>query len=242
MPGKPHSSENEVVLVGIGVSPGIARGPVCLSTNVFDTPQREPVAPEAVPGELKRFHEALKETKEQLAHLRDRVAIEAGTDDAFIFDAHLLMLEDTTLIDQVEHRIQKDPQRAEGAFYGIMTRYMEAMARMDDDYLRERAADIDDVARRVVRVLRGDVDASCYDHPHILLAREISPSDTAAMDRTKVIGFATESGSHTSHSTIMARSMAIPAIVGLPDITERCNQGQDAVLDGYRGLLILNPT
>ncbi len=242
MAGESFSTENEVVLVGIGVSPGIARGPVCLSTNVFDTPEREPVPAEAVAGELERFHQALEETKVQLRGLRDRVAIEAGSDDAFIFDAHLLMLEDRTLIDQVEHRIRRDPQRAEGAFYAIMKRYMEAMARMDDAYLRERAADIDDVARRVVRVLRGDVDAACYDQPHILLAREISPSETAAMDRAKVIGFASESGSHTSHSTIMARSMAIPAIVGLPDVTERCHQGQDAVLDGYRGLLILNPT
>jgi phosphoenolpyruvate-protein phosphotransferase (PTS system enzyme I) len=242
MHGKSFSTESEVVLVGIGVSPGIVRGPICLSTKVFDPPNREPVPPECVAGELQRFHNALAVTSEQIARLRDRVAIEAGTDDAFIFDAHLLMLEDRTLIDQVEHRIKKDPQRAEGAFYGIMSKYMEVMARMDDEYLRERVADIEDVARRVVRVLRGDVDAACYDHPHILLAREITPSDTAAMDRAKVIGFATESGSHTSHSTIMARSMAIPAIVGLPDITERCDQGQDAVLDGYKGLLILNPT
>src|SRR5688572_7080977 len=131
MPGESYSTENEVVLVGIGVSPGIVRGPICLSTNVFDTPEREPVPSGAVAGEMQRFHAALVETKEQLTRLRDRVAQEAGTDDAFIFDAHLLMLEDRALIDQVEARIQNDPQRAEGAFYGIMSRYMEVMARMD---------------------------------------------------------------------------------------------------------------
>ena len=242
MPKKPPTEEDEVVLVGVGVSPGIARAPVCLSVTLFDEPEKEAMAPEGVPAELQRLHDALGETKRQLTHLRDRVAAEVGTDDAFIFDAHLLMLEDPTLISEVESRITRDPQRAEGAFYAVMTRYMDAMSRMDDDYLRERVADIQDIARRVVRVLRGHEDAVVYDQPHILLARDISPSDTARMDRTKVLGFASESGSHTSHSTIMARSMAIPAIVGLADIGERCHTGQDALLDGYRGLLILNPS
>ena len=242
MPEELHSTEDEVVLVGIGVSPGIARGPVCLSMTLFDVPEKEEISPDGVEAELLRFRDAVAETKRQLAHLRDRVAAEAGTDDAFIFDAHVLMLEDPTLLVQVEGRIKRDPQRAEGAFYAVMTRYMDAMSRMDDDYLRERVTDIQDIARRVVRVLRGHADEEAQDHPHILLAQDISPSETAVMDRAKVLGFASESGSHTSHSTIMARSMAIPAIVGLADITERCHNGQDALLDGYRGLLILNPT
>ena len=235
----PH---HEVVLVGIGVSPGIARGPVCLATDVFDVPECDPVAPDDVDREIARFHESLKETKRQLGELRDRVAREAGTDDAFIFDAHQLMLEDRSLIDEVERLLHRVPQKAEGAFYKVMSRYMDGMRRMDDEYLRERVADIEDVARRVVRVLRGHADAAAHDQPHILLARDISPSDTAVMDRTRVLGFASESGSHTSHSTIMARSMAIPAVVGLPDITARFHNGQDALLDGYRGLLIVNPT
>ncbi len=242
MPEKTRSAKDEVVLVGIGVSPGIARGPVCLSTALFDMPEKEPIPPEEAPAELQRFRDAMEETKRQLARLRDRVAEEAGTDDAFIFDAHLLMLEDPTLLVEVEGRIHRDPQRAEGAFYAVMLRYMEAMSRMDDDYLRERVADIQDVARRVVRVLRGHKDVAAHALPHILLAQDISPSDTAVMDRTRVLGFASESGSHTSHSTIMARSMAIPAIVGLANVTERCHNGQDALLDGYRGLLILNPS
>jgi len=242
MPGNPITSDHEVVLVGIGVSPGIARGPVCLSTGIFEVPEVEEITPEEVAAELERFRAALAVTREQITRLRDKVAQEAGTDDAFIFDAHLLMLEDRSLVDEVERRIQKQPQRAEGAFYKVMARYMAAMARMDDTYLRERVADIEDIARRVVRVLRGAEETLAHDQPHILLAQDISPSETASMDRSKVLGFATETGSHTSHSTIMARSMAIPAIVGLPDITQRCHNGQDALLDGYRGLLILNPS
>jgi phosphotransferase system enzyme I (PtsI) len=242
MPSSSHDQIREVVLVGIGVSPGIALGPVCLSTDVFDIPGTEPVDAAELPAQLDRFHAALAETKRQLAALRDRVAAEAGTDDAFIFDAHQLMLEDRSLIEEVERIMRSQPQKAEGAFYRVMNRYMEGMRRMDDEYLRERVADIEDVARRVVRVLRGHEEAAAHDHPHILLALDISPSDTARMDRTRVLGFASESGSHTSHSTIMARSMAIPAVVGLPDITARFHNGQPALLDGYRGLLIVNPT
>lgn len=242
MPRELFDPHEEIVLVGIGVSPGIAHGPVCLSDAIFETPEKEPAPGCDVPYELARLRHAIEQTKRELTRLRDRVAEEAGTDDAFIFDAHLLMLEDEALIEEVESRIQSDPQRAEGAFYGVMSRYMDAMGRMDDVYLRERAADIDDIARRVVRIMRGDADAAVQEHPHILLARDISPSEAAAMDRKRVLGFASETGSHTSHSTIMARSMAIPAIVGLPDITERFRNGEDALLDGYRGILIVNPS
>lgn len=242
MPEETVSAAQEVVLRGIGVSPGIAEGPVCLSTALFYIPGREPLAAEAVESELARFHTAVDETKRQLEVLRDRVAVEAGTEDAFLFDAHVLMLEDPSLLAEVERLIRKDPQKVEGAFYSVMTRYMEAMERMDDDYLRERVADIQDIARRVVRVLRGDALAADHEHPHILLAEEISPSQTAAMDRAKVLGFASETGSHTSHSTIMARSMGIPAVVGLPDIADQAENGEPALLDGYRGLLILHPT
>jgi phosphotransferase system enzyme I (PtsI) len=242
MPEETVSAAHEVVLRGIGVSPGIATGPACLSTALFYVPELTPLPADSVEDELARFQKALTETKRQLEVLRDRVAKEAGTEDAFIFDAHVLMLEDPALLAEVERRIRKNPQRAEGAFYTVMTRYMEAMERMDDDYLRERVTDLQDIARRVVRVLRGDALAADHDHPHILLAQDISPSDTAAMDRTKVLGFASQSGSHTSHSTIMARSMGIPAVVGLPDIADQAQNGQMALLDGYRGLLILDPS
>ncbi len=248
MPETTSSVALETVLVGIGVSPGIARGPVCLTTALFDEPEPEPVPAEEATAELLRFRRGVAQTRRQLEELRDRVAAAAGTDDAFIFDAHLLMLEDPALTAGVEALIKREPQRAEGAFWKVMSRYMEAMSRVDDDYMRERVADLEDIARRVVRVLRGDVmsmglDLSTgMDRPHILLAHEITPSETAAMNRARVLGFATETGSHTSHSTIMARSMGIPAVVGLAELGEQAHNGEDALLDGYKGLLILNPS
>jgi phosphotransferase system enzyme I (PtsI) len=248
MPEITSSEALETVLVGIGVSPGIARGPVCLTTALFDTPEPEPVPAEQATAELLRFRRGVAQTRRQLEELRDRVAVETGTDDAFIFDAHLLMLEDPALTAGVENLIKREPQRAEGAFWKVMMRYRDAMNRVNDDYMRERVADLKDIAQRVVRVLRGDVlsmglDLSTgMDRPHILLAHEITPSETAAMNRAKVLGFASETGSHTSHSTIMARSMGIPAVVGLSELGEQVRTGQEALLDGYKGLLILNPS
>lgn len=238
---KPAQSGEEMVLVGIGVSPGIARGPVHLATDIFESPELEEIPPDEVDSELIRLQTALETTRRQLETMRDRIASEIGTKDADIFDAHLLMLEDRSVLDEVVARIRKKPQRAEGAFYGVMSRYVETLKKIGDEYLRERTVDIEDVARRVVRVLRGILPDRAPEEAHVLLCTELTPSDTAVMDRKTVLGFATEAGSHTSHSTIMARSMGIPAVVGIPDLTTRFHTGQDALLDGYNGLLILNP-
>lgn len=236
------SGGEEIILVGIGVSPGIARAPVHLSLDVFEKPELEEIPEDAVESEIIRLNSALETTRRQLETMRDRIATEIGATDASIFDAHLLMLEDRSVLDKVFNQLKNRPQRAEGAFYGVMSKFVETLKRIGDEYLRERTVDIEDVARRVVRNLRGlDPDHSPA-RPHILLSPEITPSDTAMMDRATVMGFATEGGSHTSHSAIMARSMGIPAVVGLPDITTRFHTGQDALLDGYGGLLILNPS
>ncbi|RYD37376.1 MAG: phosphoenolpyruvate--protein phosphotransferase [Verrucomicrobiaceae bacterium] len=232
----------EMILVGIGVSPGIAHGPIHLSLDVFERPEVEDIPADEVESEVIRLKSALETTRRQLEIMRDRIAQEIGGTDADIFDAHLLMLEDRSVLDKVFKQLNSRPQRAEGAFYGVMSKYVETLKRIGDEYLRERTVDIEDVARRVVRNLRGLDPEHSPAQPHILLSPEITPSDTAMMDRKTVLGFATEGGSHTSHSAIMARSMGIPAVVGLPDITTRFHTGQDALLDGYGGLLIVNPT
>ena len=236
-----HPGE-EIVLVGIGVSPGIARGPVHLSNDIFESPESEAIEEDEVDSEVIRLETALETTRRQIESMRDRIASELGTSDADIFDAHLLMLEDRSVLDQAFSRIRKKLLRAEGAFYGVMSRYVETLKKIGDEYLRERTVDIEDVAQRVVGNLRGVHTGRTPEEPHVLFSTELSPSATALLDKATVLGFATEGGSHTSHSTIMARSMGIPAIVGLPEITSRFHTGQDALLDGYGGLLIINPS
>ncbi len=238
----PAQSVVEIVLRGSGVSPGIALGPIVLDSDVFEEPLVEPLAGREAGVEWERFMAGVEATKGQLRALRDKVAAETGTENAFIFDAHLLMLEDNALLQQVEKKVRQQEQCSEGAFWSVMTRYMDSMRRMDDAYLKERVADLEDIARRVVRVLRGEETGVQATEPHILVAVEISPSETASMDRKLVRGFASETGSQTSHSTIMARSMGIPAVAGLTNLTSHSHPGTMALLDGYRGLLILNPT
>ncbi|MBP7950037.1 MAG: phosphoenolpyruvate--protein phosphotransferase [Verrucomicrobiales bacterium] len=235
-------SDTELRFVGLGVSPGIARGPLLLGEDVFEKPDLQEIPADSVSGELLRFDEALALTREQIRGLQIQVEAEIGSKDAEIFDAHLLMLEDRTVLDEVRQRIRNRPQQAEGAFYGVMSRYIENLRKIDDDYLRERTLDFEDVARRVVRNLMGKTHGAAHDRPHILLVHELTPSAAASMDRSKVLGLITEAGSHTSHGAIIARSMGIPAVVGLHDITTRFHSGADCLVDGYQGIFILQPS
>ncbi len=154
------------------------------------------------------------------------------------------MVEDRTLIDEVLRKLQADLCNVEFVFQEVATTYANTLSEIDDPYLRERALDIQDVTRRVVRNLQGKAqkDFLGLTHPHVLLAHNITPSDTATMNRKFVQGLATDFGSRTSHTAIMARSLNIPAVVGLHDASEKLESGQEVLVDGYNGLLILNPT
>jgi phosphotransferase system enzyme I (PtsI) len=176
--------------------------------------------------------------------MQERIAQSIGAKDAGIFDAHLLVVEDRTLIDEVLRKLQSDLCNVEFVFQEVATHYADTLSQIDDPYLRERALDIQDVTRRVIRNLQGKApkDFLGLTHPHVLVAHNITPSDTATMNREYVLGLATDLGSRTSHTAIMARSLGIPAVVGLHDATDKLATGQQVLLDGYNGLLILDPT
>ena len=175
--------------------------------------------------------------------MQERIAEAIGAKDAGIFDAHLLVVEDRTLIDEVLRTLTRDRTNIEHVFQQVANRYSKTLSEIDDPYLRERALDIHDVARRVVHNLMGKQTRplSSIEAPHILVAHNLTPSDTAQLNRQLVLGFATDVGSHTSHTAIMARSMNIPAVVGLHDASEVLESGLHVLLDGYNGLLIVNP-
>jgi phosphoenolpyruvate-protein phosphotransferase (PTS system enzyme I) len=236
------ATPKEIRLVGLGVSPGIARGPLVLGEDVFEAPHVESIPAEQIEAELNRFEEGLETTRQQLEALRTQIDQELGAEHAAIFDAHLLMLEDQAILEEVRRRIRSTPETSEGAFYAVMSRYVAMLRKIKDDYLRERTLDIEDVARRVVRNLTGKEHMAAHDRPHILLVHELTPSAAASMDRTKVLGLVTEAGSHTSHGAILARSMGIPAVVGLHDVCNRLHTGEDGLVDGYEGIFVLNPS
>ncbi|MEJ6572702.1 MAG: phosphoenolpyruvate--protein phosphotransferase [Akkermansiaceae bacterium] len=237
--------EQETIIQGTPGSPGIAFGPVHVEARGFSAPDVYEIPEKQIPAEKERFNQALETTKLELDQLRSHIENLSGEDDGKIFDAHLMVLQDHTLINRVNKAISDRGQNAEYAFYAVMQTFLEAMRRINDSYLKERAADVDDVCQRVLRNFQQDEDLNSKDRPdhkHVLVAYDLSPSDTASIDRNHVQGFATEQGSTNSHTVILARSLGIPAIVGLEDAVIDIKALSDSILDGYTGKLILNPS
>jgi len=229
---------------GIPVAPGIAHAKAVLHRLDEDEIPHRSISADELPGEIARFEAALITTRAELLEMQQRIADAIGAKDASIFDAHLLVVEDRTLIDEVLRNLDSERLNIEAIFHNVSDKYCRTLSAIDDPYLRERVVDIEDVSRRVIRNLLGKATNAIPtgEHPHVIVAHDLTPSDTASINRDHVLGFVTEVGSKTSHTAIMARSMEIPAIVGLHDISNRLQTGDDVLLDGYTGLLILNPT
>jgi phosphotransferase system enzyme I (PtsI) len=238
------NAPKEIRFEGAGVSPGIARGKIHVVRDEADDVVRYRIAPSQVPDEIGRFETALIQTRMQILELQQRIAESIGATDAAIFDAHLLVVEDRTLIDEVLRKLETDLCNVESVFQEVATRYAETLNKIDDPYLRERALDIQDVTKRVIRNLQGKAPKTflALREPHILIAHNLTPSDTASINRANVLGIATDVGSRTSHAAILARSLNIPAIVGLHDITVKLETGEDVLLDGTDGWLVVHPT
>lgn len=229
---------------GAGVSPGIARGVIHVVRDDSDEVVCRHIEPSQIANEIGRFEAALIQTRMQILELQQRIAESIGAKDAAIFDAHLLVVEDRTLIDEVLRKLETDLCNVEFVFQEVATHYAETLSKIDDPYLRERALDIEDVTRRVIRNLQGKAQKPVVGlmEPHICAAHNLTPSDMATMSKEQVLGVATDLGSRTSHTAIMARSLEIPAIVGLHDVTEKLETGQQVLLDGTNGVLIIDPT
>ncbi|HXQ01603.1 MAG TPA: phosphoenolpyruvate-utilizing N-terminal domain-containing protein, partial [Candidatus Udaeobacter sp.] len=236
-------ARQEIRFEGAGVSPGMACAKIHVVRDDSDDVPRYRIAPSQVSDEIGRFETALIQTRMQILEMQQRIAESIGAKDAAIFDAHLLVVEDRTLIDEVLRKLETDLCNVEWVFQEVATRYAETLNKIDDPYLRERALDIQDVTKRVIRNLQGKAPKTflALSEPHILVAHNLTPSDTASINRANVLAIATDVGSRTSHAAILARSLNIPAVVGLHDITAKLETGQHVLVDGSDGLLIVNP-
>ena len=242
MPERPITAEK--VYRGIPVSGGVSRGPIfILSLSDHCIPKRK-IRQEEVSSELERLERALIQTRQQIMDVQRQVEEAMGAEDASIFDAHLLVLEDQTLLDEVTRNLQHQQVNVEFIFNEVADKYAATLARIDDDYLRERASDLRDVTSRVLNNLLGRTDSALASlaEPSIIVSHDLSPSTTAQLDKRVVLGFATDIGGKTSHTAIMARALQIPAAVGLGEISKQVENGATALLDGYNGVLIINPT
>lgn len=237
-----ESPPQERIFHGSPVSRGIAIGPVQVSGRGFSAPNVYKIPPSIVPHEKTRLQAAFEITRRQLTELKDRMDELAGGDEGLVFEAHGMVLDDPSLRTKVEKAIENRLQNAEYCFYAVMQTVLEGMRRISDPYLRERTIDIEDVSQRVLRNFTPDLQAESPDFQHLLVAYDLTPSDTASMDRSKLLGFVTEAGSVNSHTAILARALGIPAIVGLGNAVLEITTLAPAIIDGYSGKFIVHPT
>lgn len=232
-------------LQGIPASPGIVVGPVhLLRWEVPDVATRI-IADDAIPAELARFRAAVERAKERLAQVRDRAASHAGPEEAAIFDVQISMLDDHDLANQVESYIRQN-LAAEKAFDVVLHEWRARFAHHASPMMRERVGDLTDVHIRLLSLLLGLPDHDPVEVPKgakaILVTHDLTPSLTVQLDRDAIAGIATDAGTRTSHVAILARSLGLPAVVGLRDAIQRLTGGENAVLDGSTGTLVINPT
>lgn len=229
---------------GHAVSSGVAHAVVHVFKDHFDEPDTEPIESGAVEHELARWQKALAVTRKEIEELQ--IAVGGGdteSAEADIFETHLLILQDATILKQVEKAVRENLVSVDAVYYRLMCKHMDALRRLSDPYLRERFMDIKDVTQRVMRHLRGEMlEHPMFEHPVIIVAHDLTPSDTVQLDRSKVLGFAIETGSVNSHAAIIARSLGLPAVVRLHGICDDLHSGDPVLLDGDEGSLILRPS
>jgi phosphotransferase system enzyme I (PtsI) len=218
---------------------------VLILEDAAPTVSRRELDDQEVPAEIERLENAVVETRREVQDFQRRLEETIGTRDAAIFEVHQLILEDPALLGESSRRIREQRVNADAAFGDVAREYTEMLGALDDPFFRERAADIRDVTQRVLRRLTGGAPSHgppLLTEPMVIVSHDLSPSLTAQLDRSRVLGFATDVGSQTSHTAILAKSLGIPAVVGLHEISRLVTAGQPVLLDGHTGAVFLNPT
>jgi phosphotransferase system enzyme I (PtsI) len=235
----------EKVFKGIGVSPGIAVGPVFLlpEPEAHRLPAR-PIAEDEVEEEFSRLLKALAKTKGQIRALRERMARQVGPEQAGILDVHLMILEDKEILEDIRNALAAKKKNVETIFYETLSRYLHILYGSSNQYLAERHADIKDVMTRVLDNLQGKEppSVSSISTPSVVIAHDIAPSDTARMEKGRVLGFAVDAGGQSSHTAIMAKALGIPAVVGLHQISAAVQNGETVLIDGQQGTVTVHPS
>ncbi|WP_422445205.1 phosphoenolpyruvate--protein phosphotransferase [Thermoanaerobacterium sp. DL9XJH110] len=228
---------------GIAASPGIQIGKAYVLKEQKAVIDRNNIAEDKIDAEIKRLEEAINKSRAQLVKIKEKAERELGSGKAEIFGAHLLVLEDPVFLDEIRAKIKNEKIKAENAVSQVTEAYIEIFKNMNDEYLRERAADVRDVGGRIIKNILGLPIETLADISEevIVIARDLTPSDTAQMNKDKVLAFATDMGGRTSHTAIMARSLEIPAVVGLTNISELAKTGDSVIVDGNKGTVYINP-
>ena len=227
----------------VPVAAGIAIGRVMVLHPTSVPVKDVKITPARKDAELERFHAALEITKVQLAELQIKLREKLHNSDADIFEAHLLLVDDRTMISEVERGITEELYDAESAVYRAVDKFAAAFSAVEDSYLQERAIDIRDVGCRIIdNIADAGKQMLAYDEPRIVIAPTLTPSETVGLNREKVLGFAVETGSATSHTAILARSLKLPAVVGMPrELLDSLTLADKLIVDGFSGKVVVNP-
>jgi len=228
---------------GIPASPGIVIGKVFLLSREAIQIKRTEIKEAGVSEELGRLDEALEKTRSELSEIRERISREIGEDYGNIFGAHILMLEDPMLVDEARRKVREERVSVEYALYQTLGEVKQIFQRIKDPYVRERSVDIHDVGWHLILNLTGGQGGllSGLTQKAVVVAHDLTPTDTVRMPRDKVVALATDLGSRTSHTAIIARSMGVPAVVGLKNVTQRAKTGDTIIVDGNSGSVIVHP-
>ena len=234
----------EIQLQGSPASPGIVIGKVFLLGGDVVKIEPRTLADSEVDQEIQKFENAVERTKSDLAAIRSETHLTIGEEAAQMFDAHQMMLEDDAVVEATILKIKKERKNADFAFFEIMEKFEHTFSGFRDEYMQAKTADLRDVKRRVIRNIQGSrrTDLRSIQEAAVVVAKDLTPSDTVSLERRKVLGFATDLGSKTSHAAIMARSLKVPSVVGLKEICAFGKTGDAIVVDGNKGIIVIHPT
>ena len=241
---KKKHSKRMIKLSGIAAAPGIVIGKAFRLTGDVVKVEERNISPEEVAREIKKFHRAIELTNTELAEIQSQAKKRVGIEGEKIFDAHHLLLNDNVINEETIHKIQYEYKNADFAYYQVMQKFQSSLEKVDNEYFHGRLADIKDVKRRLIRNIQGREPhyLNSLTNPAVIMAHDLTPSETVLLDRQKVLAFVTDMGGKTSHAAIMARSLEIPSVVGLKEITILAQSGDTVIVDGNYGIAIINPT
>lgn len=236
------TDRNEIVLHGIPASPGIVIGKAYVYAKQTPRVEEKSIVEAEIPAELERLQHAVDRSERELQKVLQLTEQKVGSQKAKIFEAQIMILSDLVLLDSIRERITKDLKSAEYVVHREISKYQQVMMNSADEYMRERAHDVEDVKNRIIRNIQQEKLISHFDPSSIVVAELLTPADTVLFSRNDVLAYATDMGGTTSHAALLSRSLNIPSVVGLKDISKQVRAGDSMIVDGYTGTVILHPT
>lgn len=234
--------KQEIILKGIAAAPGIAMGPVHLyNKHVPKIPERT-ISPEEAEVEIERLRHAVARSQKELEKILAYAEQKLGGGKSKIFEAQIMILNDPLLFNAIESRIRSEQKNAEFVIHDEINKYQRLMLAANDEYMRERAYDVEDLKNRIVRNIQQERLHSRLEGSSVIVAENLTSADTILFSRNEVLGYATDHGGITSHAALISRSLKIPAVLGLRDVTNKVSTGGFVIIDGYSGRFVINPT